>query len=40
MERVGLALMKIEEKVNELATQFGLRPLDLNINLDLLGDLL
>ena len=40
VERVGLALMKLEEKVNELATQFGLRPSDLNINLGPLGDLL
>src|SRR5437870_3914098 len=40
VERVGLALMKLEEKVGELAEQFGLRPSDLNINLGPLGDLL
>jgi hypothetical protein len=40
VERVGLALMKLEEKVQELAEQFGLRPADLNINLGPLGDLL
>ncbi len=40
VERVGLALMKLEEKVHELAGQFGLEPSDLNINLGPLGDLL
>jgi len=40
VERVGLALMKLEEKVHQLAHQFGLRPSDLNINLGPLGDLL
>jgi hypothetical protein len=40
VERVGLALMKLEEKVHELANQFGLQPGDLNINLGPLGDLL
>jgi hypothetical protein len=40
VERVGLALMKLEEKVHELAEQFELRPSDLNINLGPLGDLL
>jgi gas vesicle protein GvpK len=40
VERVGLALMKLEEKVHELAEQFGLQPSDLNINLGPLGDLL
>ena len=40
VERVGLALMKLEEKVHELAHQFGLQPADLNINLGPLGDLL
>lgn len=39
VERVGLALMKLEEKIHELADQFGLRPSDLNINLGPLGDL-
>jgi hypothetical protein len=40
IERMGLALMKLEEKVHELAAQFGLEPRDLNINLGPLGDLL
>jgi Gas vesicle protein K len=40
VERVGLALMKLEEKVHELAEHFGLQPSDLNINLGPLGDLL
>lgn len=40
VERVGLALMKLEEKVHELTEHFGLRPSDLNINLGPLGDLL
>lgn len=40
VERVGLALMKLEEKVHQLTDQFGLRPSDLNINLGPLGDLL
>ena len=39
-ERVGLALMKLEEKVHQLAEQFGIEPSDLNINLGPLGDLL
>src|SRR6185437_661292 len=33
VERVGLALMTLEDKVHELAEHFGLRPGDLNINL-------
>jgi len=40
VERVGLALMKLEEKVHQLANQFGLQPSDLNINLGPMGDLL
>src|SRR5260370_17545949 len=40
VEPVGLVLMKLEEKVHQLADQFGLRPSDLNINLGPLGDLL
>jgi hypothetical protein len=40
VERVGLALMKLEEKVHQLADEFGLHPADLNINLGPLGDLL
>ena len=40
VERVGLALMKLEQKIHELAETFGLRPADLNINLGPLGELL
>jgi hypothetical protein len=40
VERVGLALMKLEEKVHELAEQFGLRPSHLNISFGPPGDLL
>src|ERR1700758_227578 len=40
VERVGLALMKLQEKVHQLAEEFGLQPSDLNINLGPLGDLL
>jgi Gas vesicle protein K len=40
VERVGLALMKLEEKVHQLAEQFGIEPSELNINLGPLGDLL
>jgi hypothetical protein len=40
VERVGLALMTLEERVHQMAEQFGLRPADLNINLGPLGDLL
>ena len=40
VERVGFALMKLEEKVNDLAEQFGLEPSDLNIDLGPLGSLL
>jgi hypothetical protein len=40
VERMGLALMRLEEKVHELAGQFGLRKEELNINLGQLGSLL
>src|SRR5438093_4819008 len=40
VERVGVALMKLDEKVHELAEQFGLTPADLNITLGPLGHLL
>jgi hypothetical protein len=40
IERVGLALLKLEEKTHELAAAFGLRPDELNISLGPLGDLL
>ena len=39
-ERVGLALMRLEETIEELATQFGLDPNDLNLDLGPLGKLL
>jgi Gas vesicle protein K len=40
IERVGLALLKLEEKTHELAAVFGLHPDELNISLGPLGDLL
>jgi hypothetical protein len=40
IEAMGQALMKLEAKVNELATAFGLRPEDLNLELGPLGNLL
>ncbi len=40
VEDMGLALMKLEEKVKEIAEQFGLKPEDLNLALGPLGNLL
>jgi len=40
VEEMGLALMKLEEKIRDLAQQFGLRPEDLNLNLGPLGNTL
>ncbi len=40
VEEMGLALMKLEAKIKELADQFGLRPEDLNLALGPLGNLL
>ncbi len=40
IEEMGLALMKLEEKIAELAQQFGLTPADLNLDLGPLGNLL
>lgn len=40
VEEMGLALMKLEEKVKELADQFGLKAEDLNLALGPLGNLL
>ncbi len=40
VEEMGLALMKLELKIVELATQFGLRVEDLNLELGPLGNLL
>ena len=39
IEEMGLALMKLEQKIRELATHFGLRPEDLNMDLGPLGTL-
>ena len=39
VEEMGLALMKLEKKVRELAEQFGLKPEDLNLDLGPLGTL-
>ena len=39
IEEMGLALMKLEQKIRELAEQFGLRPEDLNLELGPLGHL-
>lgn len=40
VEEMGLALMRLESKVHELAGSFGLRPEDLNLDLGPLGKLL
>lgn len=40
IEEMGLALMKLEQKIAELAAQFGLRVEDLNLELGPLGNLL
>ena len=40
IERMGLALQRLEEKVGELSRVFGLDPRDLNIDLGPLGDLM
>lgn len=40
VENMGLALMKLEQKVHELAGQFNLTPKDLNLDLGPLGKLL
>lgn len=39
-EDIGLALMRLEETVRELADRFGLQPEDLNLDLGPLGKLL
>src|SRR5262249_42498316 len=39
-EAVGLALMRLEETVRDLAAQFGLRPDELNLNLGPVGKLI
>jgi hypothetical protein len=40
VEEMGLALMKLEAKIREIAEQFGLKPEDLNLDLGPLGKLL
>ena len=40
VERVGLALMRLEAKIREIAEAFGLDPDDLNIGLGPIGKLL
>lgn len=40
VEEMGLALMKLEEKIQDLGRQFGLKPEDLNLELGPLGNLL
>ena len=39
IERMGLALMRLEQKIQEMARVFGLEPSDLNIGLGPLGRL-
>ena len=39
-ERIGVALMKLEGKMRELKTVFGLKDEDLNLNLGPLGNLM
>ncbi|OQO93670.1 gas vesicle protein K [Saccharomonospora piscinae] len=40
VERIGLTLMRLEERMEELREHFGLEPEDLNIDLGPLGPLL
>ena len=39
-EAIGLALMRLEETVREIAAQFGLAPEDLNLDLGPIGKLI
>jgi hypothetical protein len=39
IERIGTALMKLEETIHDLARQSGLAPEDLNLDLGPLGRL-
>jgi hypothetical protein len=39
VEKIGVALMRLEETVHELAARFGLRPEELNLDLGPLGRL-
>jgi hypothetical protein len=40
IEKIGLALMRLEETVRELAERFGLKPEELNLDLGPLGRLM
>jgi hypothetical protein len=40
VERMGLALMRLKEKVYELAREFGLEPSDLDLNLGMRAQVL
>jgi hypothetical protein len=40
VEEMGQALMKLEAKIHELSTHFGLSPADLNLDLGPLGRLM
>jgi Gas vesicle protein K len=40
VEEMGQSLMKLEQKIHEMAAQFGLKPEDLNLDLGPLGNLL
>lgn len=40
VERIGIALMRLEKTVRQLARRFGLRPGDLNLDLGPLGRLM
>ncbi len=40
IERLGLALMRLEETLHEIAARFGLAPEDLNLDLGPLGRLI
>ena len=39
IERLGETLLRLEQKMDELKTTFGLQDEDLNLNLGSLGDL-
>ena len=39
-EKIGQALMKLEETVQQIARQFGLKPEELNLDLGPLGRLI
>ena len=39
IERLGVGLMKLEQRMEELKAEFGLEDADLNLNLGPLGDL-